>query len=385
MSKRTNFINNAITLCLTVALVFVAAYIANLKFTVSNVFSVIPWFLIGAVAAGVINAFAHELGHYFAGKKNGFAFISMTVWFFKWSKVGGKTSFSFVMLGEASGITEMVNVAEGNLAKRFKKMTLGGIIASTVLTVLSIIPFAVVDFIGSMPLFSVFSMFLPVSAYYLFGNALPISTDGVRNDGGVICGINKNDDTSKTTVNLLAIQGELYAGKTPSQVDEALYFDLSQLPEDDYYFVAITNARYNYYLDKEDYENAIKCTDRLMGIIDNLPKPIRPFIKVDALFNACTCDFNQDEADDLMYELDKYLNKTNDATSVRVKMAYLAFIREETENIGMFYEKGLKEADKHPIKGYGLYERKLLTELMAKVPMPIEDGEDSGDEQPIAE
>ncbi len=370
MKRRTNIINNGITLVVTVGLVLAAALIGSNVLKIDNVFKAIPFYLVGAIVAGLINAVAHELGHLIAGKRNGFAFMSFTVWFFKWTKVGKRTKFGFTMIGESAGATEMLPKTNENLKKRFKKMTLGGILASTVMTVISIVPFCIPTYLG-VTWFCVLSMFLPISAYYLFGNALPMSSEGVRNDGAVVWGINNDDDVSKVTVNLLAIHGELYAGKTPAEIDENLYFELPQLPEDDLNFALLVNARYNYYLDKGDLENAKKSSDRLMGLLDDLPKSVYPTIKVDALFNACTFALNEEYADDLMYELDKYLNKHNDATSIRVKMAYLAFVRHETEHLDVFYKKGKKEAKKHQVKGLGLYEAKLIDDVYGKVPMPL--------------
>ncbi len=372
MKRRTNFINNAITLAITLGLVLGAAFITSNKYYVSNVFTVIPFYLIGAVVSGFINAVVHEFGHLIAGKKNDFALISFTVWFFRWTKRGKRTKFSFVMFGDSAGSTEMLPVGSENLAKRFKGLTMGGIIASAIMTLLSIPAFCLTGYLD-VRVFCVLAMFLPISAYYFFGTLLPTSSEGTLSDGGVLYGLNKNTNVSKVTLNLLAIHGNLYEGKTPSQIDESLFFDLPQLPEDDINFALLYNARYNYYLDKEDYENAKKTSDRLMGIMDSLPASVRPVIKMDALYNACTFDYNEEVADDLMYELEKYLNKNNDATSIRVKMAYLAFVRHETDNVDIFYKKGKKEAKKHLVKGLGLYEAKLIDETYAKIPAPLTD------------
>ena len=104
---------------------------------------------------------------------------------------------------------------------------------------------------------------------------MPASSYGVRNDGGVIYGLKRKDDVSKVTLALLSIQAQMYQGKTPAQVDEKLYFDLPQLPEDDYNFIMLLNARYLYYLDKEDYENAKKVTERLVGLVEDAIKDAR--------------------------------------------------------------------------------------------------------------
>ena len=164
-------------------------------------------------------------------------------------------------------------------------------------------------------------------------------------------------------MNLLVIQSELFNGKTPSEVDEKLYFDLPQLPEDNPSFAMLLSAKYAYYLDKEDYDNAKKTTDRMMSIIDYMPKYFEYVIKTYALYNACAFDFDEEKADDLMYELEKYLNNVNTATTVRAKTAYLLYVKREKEALDIFYKKGVKEADRCLIKGLGVFERKLFEKM----------------------
>ena len=349
-------------MAITIGLIFLSAVLSSDYYYSDSVFKVLPWFLIGAIVFGLINTFAHEFGHVIAGKKNDFKFVSMTVWFFKWTKKKKKLKFDFVFIGEEAGSTEMLPDGTKDLATRLKNMTNGGIIASFIMMIISLPPLFLS---GLLPewLHCILLMALPISAYFYFGSVLPMTNEGVRNDGAVVYGIKKNDDVSKVTVNVLAIHALMSEGKTPSEIDENLYFDLPQLPEDDLNFAILYNSRYNYYLDKGDYANAKKISDRLMDVIDYMPKSVQVVVKTDALYNACTFDYNEDLADDLMSELEKYLNNTNDATAIRVKLAYLVHICHQTSEFDIFYEKGIKEAKKHPVKGFGLFETKLLDKL----------------------
>ncbi len=360
MSRRTNVINGALYLILTMASMFVAVYVCNLRYS-EQLVTVVLWFILGAVVAGIINTFVHELAHLFAGKINGFAFSEITVWFFKWTKVRNKIRFSFTMMKDEAGYTEMIPKSRENLEKRYKSMTLAGPIASFFCILIGVVPFFVVQ----MPLWAycMLSVFLPVSVYFFFGSILPQSSYGVRNDGAVAYGIAKMDDVSRVTVNLLAIQSEMYNGKTPSEIEQSLYFDLPQLPEDNPVFFMLLNARYNYYLDKEDYDNAKKTTERLLSLEEYMIKPYLNVVKTDALYNACTFDYNEEVADDLMYELEKYLNNVNSTTNVRVKLAYLLYVRREKDFAEMFFNKATKEASRSQIKGYGNFEKKLLEKM----------------------
>ena len=239
MSRRTNIISYIISMAITLGALFGVVYVCNNRYSEELINAVLK-LLVGAIVAGLINTFAHELGHLIAGKSKGFKFSSMTVWFFNWRRVKKKIKFSLVMIGEEAGYTDMIPTSTENVDKGLKKMTLGGIIASGIFMVIGIVPF----FISALPVwvFCIWSMFLPIGAYFFFTALLPSSSGGVRNDGAVLYGLKKMDGTAKVTVNLLKIQAELYNGKTPSQIDENLYFDLPQLPEDDVNFAMLSKS-----------------------------------------------------------------------------------------------------------------------------------------------
>ncbi len=360
MSRKANVINFIVSIGVTMVALFVVVYLCNNKFQ-ETLINVMLKFLVGAIVAGLVNTFVHELGHLIAGKKNGFVFSAITVWFFKWYKQKDKVKFSFVMMGEEAGYTEMIPTSTENLEKRFLSISRGGYVASLIMTILSLSIFFIPNL--SVWLFCILGMFLPVSVYFFTSTLLPASSYGVRNDGAVVYGIKHNDDIAKVSVSILKIQAEMYQGKTPSQVDESLYFDLPQLPEDDLNFIMLLNARYLYYLDKNDYKNAKKVTDRLVGLLDDIPKDFRAPIMVDALYNACTFDYNEELADNITEDYEKYLNAVNNATCVRAKLAYLLYVKHETDAFDIFYKKGLKEADRCQIKGLGAFERKLFDKI----------------------
>ena len=358
--NRRNLISYVITILATAIGFFVVLTVCNNLYG-GQMFDAILRFLVGAIIAGFLNTVAHELGHYFAGKKNGFVFSSMSIWFFKWKKVEGKTKFQFVLMGEEAGYTEMIPTQTENIDKKFAKMTKGGIVASFIVTLLGIPPL----FMGFLPIwiYSIWAMFLPVGLYYFFGTYLPTVSGGMLNDGAVLQSIKKQTDSSKVMINLLKIQVKLYSGKLPSEIDESVYFDLPQLPEDDMNFAMLLNARYSYYVDKEDFENAKKVSARLLSLEEYLPKNFVMIAKTDALYNACTFDYNEEVADDLLYEVEDYINNVNSATNLRVKIAYLVNVNKEMENLDMFFKKAYKEASKEQLKGLTLYETKLLDKL----------------------
>lgn len=360
MSRKTNIINYIITMAITLGSLFLVVYFCNSRYSLST-FDALWRFAVFAIVVGLINTFVHELGHLFCGKKNGYVFSSMSVWFFRWRRVRKKIRFDFIMLGEEAGYTEMIPTNVEKVADGLKKMTRGGIVGSFICMLLGV-PALFMTFLP-VELFCLLSLFLPIGAYFFFGSALPASSYGVRNDGAVLYGLKKNDDVSWVTINLLKIQANLYCGKTPGEIDEKLYFDLPQLPEDDLVFAMLLNARYNFYLDKGDFEKAKLTVSRLLSLEEYLPKGYLDVVKTDALYNACTFDYNEELADDIMYEIEKYINNVNTASTVRAKTAYLLYVKQETEHLDVFFKKGYKEAERCQIKGLGMCEKKLFDKM----------------------
>ena len=100
-----------------------------------------------------------------------------------------------------------------------------------------------------------------------------------------------------------------------------------------------------------------------MTLEEYLPKAYIVIFKIDALYNACTFAMDEDKADEIMYEVDRYINAVNDCQTLRTKLAYLLNVRQEREGADMFFNKAYKEADKCQLKGLGLMERNLLDGL----------------------
>ncbi len=362
MSRKFNIINYLVTFVVTIGLVVLISYFFDQKYAM-EIKSTILYYVIGFVASGFICALFHELGHLVFGKANGFNFQSLTVWFFRWQRVGKKVKFSFVLNFDEAGSTEMIKRDIVGLEKGLKTMTIGGLVFSFIVML-----FGVPFFFVEVPYWTycIFVVFLPMGAYFFVGNALPSFEGGARNDGGVLYGLKKGDAESKVSLSLLAIQTEIYNGKTFAEIDEKYYFELPQLPEDSLNFITLLNYRYNYYLDKGDYENAKKVTSRLRSLEEYMPRHFALATKVDALYNACTFDYDEELADDLMYELEKALDKDDSVTSYRVRLAYILCVKGEKEILEPFYKRAVKVANKCHLSGLKRFETRLLEELKAK-------------------
>lgn len=369
MNSRWNLINNLLLLAFTVIAVFVVTLIGNNNFYV-DLGPIVAVFILGAILAAVVNTLVHEFGHVIAGKKNGFTFISMRIFLFTFVKLGKKLKVEFTGLREELGETEMLPNSDENLEKRFIKMTKGGLIATTVLLVLSLVPLVTVSFMGAKLwwVYALTSMFFPVSVYFFFANVLPMENEGLLNDGAVISGLKNGDAVSKVTVGLLKIHSELMRGKSPAEIDESLFYDLPQLPEDNPNFTLLLNNRYAYELDKGDFEKVKKLSDRLEGLLDDMPKAYAGAVMADLLYNACTFDFDEEKADNLVEDNERYLNGVNNFTNLRIKSAYLTYVVKDYALANEFISKAEREVDKCRVEGLKKYEQKLISKIKRDLP-----------------
>ena len=366
MSKKWNVINNVITLAVTIGLIMLSATLNKRPYN-GDMAVYLLLFALGALAFGVINTFAHELGHLITGKIKGFAFVSMTVWFFHWRKENGKIKFGFNLLGGEAGYTEMVSKSQDNLGLRYKKMTLGGINASLVMTILSVLPLVFVNSL-SVGTYAFLAMSLPVSAYFLLGSLLPMISEGVKNDGAVALSFHRKEDSALVAENVMKFHSELYNGKNPKEVGAKLLFEVPQLAEDDLNFITLLSARYVYYVDNNELDKAKEVSDRLCELTEYLPKYMKNAILAESLYITCVLEKEEEKAEELLYELDKYINNVNSAENLRIKLAYLIEILGETEGLDMFFDKAEREAQKMALKGLCEFERRQVALLKEKLP-----------------
>lgn len=361
MKRKFNIIGGVLTLAAVVLGIFLLSS-AMKRGTDRSVGENLVVLLAGAIVSGFICALLHETGHAIGAKKNGFKLVGFKVWFFRWSYVNGKYAFSFTLSINEAGATETVPENTQNLDKRLIKMTFGGLIASFVSMLIGI---PALFFFGKIPffVFCMWATFLPIGAYYFFGNAFPMSSEGVFNDGGVIYAVKKATPEGAVLLAILNIHAELFSGKTPAEIDEKLYCGVPQIAEDSPYFIDLMTLRYDRFLDEKDFENAKKTVERLLTLEDYMSKPVKNLVYSFALYGACTFNFDEDKADDYTEEIEKYLNTGEDLTKLRVKTAYILYVRREKELAAEFIEKGLSDASKAPLSGFGRFEEKLFNEM----------------------
>lgn len=359
MSRKSNVVFNIIIYAVTIAL-FILVTAVGQRYG-DNFWQIVFLLFAGSILAIMVSTLFHELGHLIIGKSKKFLFNSMVVWFFKWYKKGKKTKFCFTLPTGEAGYTEIIPTNDQTVVEDYKKVIVGGLICSLIPAIIGIVPL----FLVSLPMwaFCLWAMLLPMGVYSFLDNALPIFSDGEKSDGYLLKSLKNQDDSGVVFANLLKYQALICQGKTPSEINPDLLFDLPQLCEDDPCYYRLLFARYDYYLDLGDFDNAKKTTERLLALEEVVDGGVFAQIKLIALYNACTFDFDEDRADDLTYELEKLLNRSKDLTVLRIKMTYILFVKGDRQMFEPFYNRGIKMASKCQISGLGRFEIKLLDRI----------------------
>jgi hypothetical protein len=366
MSNKTNIINNILLLVGFLASVLVVVLVGGFLVPLGNksylTLLSVPVFIL-------INTFFHEIAHIISGKNNGFKTISFKILGFRFRKVDGKLKVNYVGIGEQIGEAEIIPVETKELKVRYKKVAKAGITANLIMTFLSIAlmifwKIYVKDVTQYNNVWFYLTAFaLPISFYFFLCNALPMTNDLNRNDGAYIYGINHNEPEVSVMFSLMEAHALIYQGYTPSQVPEDLYFNVPQIREDDPIFIVLLNNRYCYYLDKGDYNNAKLVIKRLEELSDFIPKYMYAEIQTELLFAYSSFMLDEDTADDVFEDNDKYLNKVLSVTTLRAKGAYVKNVIKDEVLYNDIYQKALQLADEIEVKGLSLYEKNIIKKL----------------------
>lgn len=223
--------------------------------------------LAGGVFAGFFCVLLHETGHLLFGVLNGFKAVSFRI--FNKEFIGKKAEGKPAERAFSYGSCELVSVKEGKYRKRYIWLTAGGLL----LSLLSFGAYLTLNLMlkGANPyIYAFFSLGLIISLHIFLSALLPWETGGTLTDGALFLGLIKKSDTAIVMLALLSIQSQLASGKTPSEIEENLYFKLPVVPDGGAASVSLFAMRYLYYLDKGDYEKAAKVSERISESADML-------------------------------------------------------------------------------------------------------------------
>lgn len=319
--------------------------------------------VLGGIVSSVAASAFHELGHFTFGKLCGFRFNSMRIGFVCIRRQEEGIRLSFERMPEnLAGSTEMLPESAENLCPRFLAVVSGGPVFSLLflagctaaLVLHARLPFAAYTFLCTA---------LPYAFHLFFFNVLPFGGDGLDTDGDMLRGLIKKEPSYMTAVNILAIEGYLYQGRTPGEIDEALYFGAPQLPEDDFNFLVLTSYRMMYYIDREDVPSASAAASRLESLSEYIPSMYRGTLLSDVLYCKCAVEGDPDGARRIYPAVSQYLKGEKTLSSRRVAAAYELYVNGNRIAALQELSAAQQRAEICPVLGEQKFERKLLARI----------------------
>ncbi len=217
--------------------------------------------LIGMVIGFILSSTVHELGHILFATLSGMECVYVKFFCFAFGRaIDGKMRFSFVS-PFADDKTQVLPKHSQNMQSRACAYTLGGL-AFGLLFLLVVLAAALITTYLGLPS-NLFWGMLPYAAYLFLLNVVPLEYVNGKTDMLVFLGIKKGYDAEKTMLSAMEIHGCLYEGKSFAEIDKDKYYGLPQLCEDEPLYAVILDLRYRYHLEKEEYEKAADCLNRL--------------------------------------------------------------------------------------------------------------------------
>lgn len=216
--------------------------------------------VVGLLCGVALAPCIHELGHIALAKAHKMRCVYSKFFCFQLVEKKGKLRLRFASPFSADK-TQAVPLCGGNMQKRAAAYTLGGLLFSGVFLVVVLAAAITLAALG-LTNYTLWGL-LPCSAYLFLLNVAPAEYASGKTDMLVYIGLKRGEPAERNMLAAMEIQGRLYEGKSFSQIDEALYFDLPQLPEDEPLFAVMLDLRYRYALEKGDLDKAGDYLNRL--------------------------------------------------------------------------------------------------------------------------
>ncbi len=218
--------------------------------------------LAGFVVGWILSPIVHEVGHIVMGKTQKMRLVYAKFSFLKLVERKGKLRLRFAS-PFSTDETQTIPQSGGDMSRRARLYTIGGLLFSGIfLLVVAIAAICLTLFMKGYLSFALLGL-LPYGGYLFLLNVLPCEYGGGKTDMRVYQGIKKGEDSEKTMLACMEIQGRLYQGAQYREIDEQYFFDLPQLPEDEPLYAVILDLRYRYFLDIGEMQKAADCLNRL--------------------------------------------------------------------------------------------------------------------------
>lgn len=247
MKKHTALVVIAAVLSLLVTAGGGYFFCTEKAFAEVELYVLIPIYLLLVLLASVLDELIHEGAHVIVG------LICLM----------GVKPPKIKLFGSSS--VEVFPYGSRHMRARMAATTVAGLVFDFLLIALGVISLAV----PSVP--SYFCVVLPYALYTFMLNVAPLEYKSGKTDGLVFWELISNKPTAQVMVAILKIQGLQHSGKLMRELDEGLFLDVPQLPEDDINFIILTQLRYEYYLAVGNDSEAYKYFLRYKDLVGYLP------------------------------------------------------------------------------------------------------------------
>lgn len=314
--------------------------------------------LIGFVVSLFLAPVFHELGHIALADITKMQVTYAKFFCFK-IVVKNKKSRPYFASPFAPDETQALPKTGGNMRRRATWYTLGGLLFSGVFLVVILFAAILCSALGAIN-FTLWGI-VPYAAYLFLLNVAPFEYPGGKTDTLVYLGIKNGCDAEKNMLAAMEIQGNLYAGKSFTEIDESLYFNVPQLCEDEPLFAIMLDLRYRYYLEKNNLEKAADCLNRLASAQVYLPQEEVEKLAAELTYmHALQGDLQS--AQECAKACKDFL-KTETAVARRV-LAACAFVGGKTEEGLLLKESAETYLEKELISGVVKAEKILLSRMV---------------------
>lgn len=316
--------------------------------------------ILGCVAASFISVIIHEITHFLVGKILGFKCVSFKILKFELIKTvrsANKSDSQKKYRTLSYGSCEMISTKEGNYKKRLIIVTISALIVSLLCTIAFLILLLLLNNISPLLYLFISPAFL-ISFNIFISSAYPQDNSGKLSDGALIVELIKNSNEATIILALLNIQTQLYLGKTPSEIDKDLYFNLPVLADDNAIMQSLFFNRYFYHIDCGEYNAASNVSTRLLDNSENLSYRDGTMLYLNIVFDLImSSDLVRAKAGFSIVERDL----TNSITDLRVKAYYTNYVLKNTEETKSIIEQ--INDTKEPLEGIKKMELKLVSAL----------------------
>ncbi len=318
--------------------------------------SALIWTIVGFLVACILAPTLHECGHILFARSQRMN-IKMTKFsFFRFLEREGKLRFSLASPFRADQ-TQAIPIRSGNMKKRAELYTIGGLIFGGIYAFVLLL-FALL--LQGKNIACFFWGGFPYAAYLFLLNVVPFAYAGGKTDMLIFCGIKRELPAEKAMLCAMEIYGELYEGKSFSEIERGLYYDFPQLAEDEPMYAVTLDLRYRYHIEKGETERAADSLNRLASASSYLSEEEFSQTAAELVYmHSLVGDKARAEESGKLAE--RYLREETPSAS-RILAAY-AVLCGDGEKAKILKERAERLLLKEPCEGLRRFEKILLERI----------------------